>query len=763
MDTNQPVRVRSHASDWIPALANTDLFSDLSREELELFAAQMTVINVARGELLIRQDEPADSLYVILQGCFDVARTNQRGETIHLNRLEPGTCVGELALVTGEPRSASVCALEDATVASLGNDAIERIRKDAPQAAARLAQIIFTRLQKSELQQLLYFSDLFKDISPSVLEELESVMELKLWPSGSCLMREGDECDGCYLVVSGRLRVVYRTQGGELRVASELGRGQTAGEMGILTGSKRSASVYAIRDTLTAKLAVESFNRLLHKHPEELVKHFAGNVIKRLWMQTLGTARKPNNVVNFVVIPAGSRIAHAEFSRSLGDCLGQHAPTLYLNSARFDDFMRTPGMAQRTADDPENLNIVRWLNHQESKYRYLVYQADPEPSEWTRRCLRQADRIVLVGEADSSPRRGGIEEMILSEPRYSQLPISLVILNRDTAANYDRTDAWLRDRTVQHHYHACPSNGKDMARLGRLLTGRGVGLVLSGGGARGFAHIGTIRALQEAGIPIDKVGGSSMGSIVAAMAAMEWDYAKMIEEVSTFNYRMDYTFPAVALSSGKNITEQLKKRFGERKIEDLRIGFFCVSTDLSSARQGLHERGLLWKYVRASMAVPGLFPPIIEDNRYLVDGAVFNNMPVDVMRRKDDVGFLIASDVGAPMDMETETTIEGSFSGWLALIRRFKPGARAKAVPSMAKTLIASGVIKSDETNETMKNLADLYLCHPVADVGLLNFHQAQKIAERGYVFARKKVTEWLRENPSRLSEIAREREQASP
>jgi predicted acylesterase/phospholipase RssA len=145
------------------------------------------------------------------------------------------------------------------------------------------------------------------------------------------------------------------------------------------------------------------------------------------------------------------------------------------------------------------------------------------------------------------------------------------------------------------------------------LRAEGVGLVLSGGGARGFAHIGAIRALREAGIPIDKVGGSSMGSIVAGMAALRWDYRTMIDQASDFRYRMDYTYPATA---GNSITRQLKKGFGEQKIEDLWINFFCVSTDLNSARQRVHDQGLLWKYVRASMSVPGLFPPVIEGNSF---------------------------------------------------------------------------------------------------------------------------------------------------
>lgn len=744
MDTNQPSRACSTAFDWIPVLAKAELFADLSRPELEIFATEMQVVSVPQGQLLIRQDDPADTLYVILEGRFDVTRQNDRGETIHLNRLGPGTCFGELALITGERRTASVRASEKATVARLCKDSLERIRRVAPQATARLSQIIVTRLQKAELQNLLYFSDLFKDIGTAVLEDLESAMELMLCPSGAYLMREGEECDGCYLIVSGRLRVTHRRDG-EVQILTELGRGQTVGEIGILTGSRRTATVRAIRDTMVAKLSGESFNRLLQKHPRELVKHFAGNVIKRLWMQTLGTARNQNNVVNIALIPTGNQIPLREFCGRLAECFSKHAPTLHLDSASLDKFLSPRGMAQKPAGDPENLNVVRWLNHQETKYRYLLYQTDSEPSEWTLRCLRQADRVVLVGDTLSSPAKGMIEETLLSDARFRQLPKSLVLLHRQNTGLYDRTQDWLNQRSVLYHYHVCPEDTKDMARLARLLSGKGVGLVLSGGGARGFAHIGAIRALLEAGIPIDKVGGSSMGSIVAAMTALRWDYETMMRQAGAFNYRMDYTFPAVALTSGRNITQQMKTHFGERKIEDLWISFFCVSTDLISSRQRVHHQGPLWKYVRASMSVPGLFPPVIEGSRFLVDGAVFNNIPVDVMRKQDDVGPLIAFDVGAPVDLETETQIDGNFSGWQALVRKFGPAAHRPALPSVTKTLIASWLIKSDEAQESMKNLADYYVRFPMQDFGLLDFDQVTRIAERGYRYANQKIDEWRR------------------
>ncbi len=745
MEAEPADREQRTVLEWLPVLAGMDLFSDLAPSELELLAGKMEFISLSQGQFLIRQDDSGDSLYVILEGRFLVTRRNDQGVEIELNRLDRGNCVGEIALVTGERRSASVGAECDAIVARLGRDALEHARRAAPQVALRLSRILVERLQRAELQNLLFFGDAFKGMSQAVLEDLEAELDLMLCPSGAYLMREGDECDGSYLVVSGRLRVTQQYAGGETRIATALGRGQTVGESGMLTGGKRTATVFAIRDTLLAKLSVEAFERLIRKHPQALVKHFAGAVINRLRTQTLGKARDKQSVVTIALVPAGDNIPLADFSRRLAEAMSSHGATLLLHSGALGEYLCAKDIAQTPLDDPDNLSITRWLNHQESFFRYILYQSDGGPSEWTKRCLRQADRVLLVGDADSPPRKGAIEDRLLSDPGYRQLPKSLVILHRGQHA-CEGTEAWLRERDLHCHYHVCPSDAQDMARLGRLASGKGVGLVLSGGGARGFAHIGAIRALREAGIPIDKVGGSSMGSIVAGMTALRWDYWTMIDQACAFNYRMDYTFPAVALTAGTGITRQLKKGFGERRIEDLWINFFCVSTDLNSSRQGVHDQGLLWKYVRASLSVPGLFPPVIEGNRFLVDGAVFNNMPVDVMRRQDDIGPLIAFDVGAPVRLETETPIEGSFSGWQALAHTLKPAERSPALPSLTKTLMASWLIKSEAAKDAMRNLADFYLRFPLQEFGLLDFDRVKDIAERGYAYASEKLAAWERD-----------------
>lgn len=741
---------RSAVTDWIPFLARTELFSTLSPSELLLLTEKMDLITLPQGRQLIREGSAGNRLYVALEGELEITQTTEHGDEVRLRRVGPGGSVGELALLTGERRSASVRAHTAAVVTSLGRDAIERLRLEHPETCARFAQLLAKRIQMVELASLLYVSGMFQDLSYEALRDLEAELEPMLCPSGERLIEEGEDSDCIYIIVSGRLRVSDPHAPGGYRVISELGRGQAVGEMGVLTGRKRAATVTAMRDTLVARLSAEAFKRLLRRHPEAMVAQFAGRVIDRLWLETLGRSRAQHTVVSIAFIPITDGVRLPELCGRIAQALRRHGSTLHLSSGRLDELLCRKGIAQTPANEPDSVNIARWLNRQESEYRHIVYETDPWPSEWTQRCLRQADRILLVADGDSRASEGGVEALLSSDPRYRHLPRSLVIVHGSAQGPLRNTAAWLNQRELRAHYHLARSEPADYTRLARLLSGNGVGLVLSGGGARGFAHIGAIRALREAEIPIDRVGGSSIGAIIGAMTALRWDYETMLREARSFNYRLDYTYPMVALTAGKTLTRQLRSKFGDQRIEDLWINFFCVSTDLNSSHQCLHDRGPVWKYVRASASVPGLYPPVIEGERFLIDGGVANNLPVDVMRGFEDIGRVIAFDVSAPDRLATEHAIEGSLSGWKILALRLNPFRPTPSLPGLAKTLILAALTKNAGSADQKRNMADHYLRFPLEDYGLLEFGKVRQIAERGYAHARAQIREWNAGRPDK-------------
>src|SRR5260370_5499619 len=261
----------------------------------------------------------------------------------------------------------------------------------------------------------------------------------------------------------------------------------------------------------------------------------------------------------------------------------------------------------------------------------------------------------------------------------------------------------------------------DSGRCWVLWARRGVGLVLSGGGARGFAHLGIIRALREARIPIDFVGGVSIGAIVAAGVAMGWSddemrqrYRRCFVDTNPVN---DYTFPLIALTRGRKVTRLLQNEYGDTHIEDLRQPFFCISANLTTGSAFEHRAGPVAQALRASVAIPGVMPPVFRGNHILVDGATINNLPVDVMQRHAP-GLVIGSDVGA----------DNAHKGKRRL--------------TIFRILMYSGLVNSSASAAAQRKLAAVLLMPPLANVDLLNLPSFVRAIEAGYAYARKTLEE---------------------
>jgi NTE family protein len=280
------------------------------------------------------------------------------------------------------------------------------------------------------------------------------------------------------------------------------------------------------------------------------------------------------------------------------------------------------------------------------------------------------------------------------------------------------------------HMHVREGRAADLGFLSRMVGGRAIGMVCAGGGARGFAHIGVIRALREAGIPIDLVGGTSMGAIVAAGAAFEWDDAELLERMhhvfGTNNPVNDYTLPIIALVRGQKVAKRLRHHFGELTMESTWRPFFAVSTNLTTCLAHVHDSGPIWRALRATSALPGILPPMIENGEILVDGAVMNNFPVDIMqfrRRGPVIG------VDMPTDHGFVSTI-GDFEE-LSAYHRFQ-GRRTHPVNVFS---VISRTATASSLNHTLRarELADLVIAPDVRHVGLLHWHALRSTADAAY------------------------------
>ncbi len=570
--------------------------------------------------------------------------------------------------------------------------------------------------------------------------EIESLLSWVYLSTDDILFEQGDIGDSLYVIMHGRLRVIVEA-GGVREIVREVASGEIIGEMALITDEPRSATLQAVRDTRLVKLSKASFERLIIRHPQVMMQ-IARIQSKRV---RLLSVRAPHSttLVTLAVIPTSKDVPLADFCQRLVAELSTHGSCLHLNRQRLEREMQMGALW----DNENDSMIVAWLSEQEMNYRFIIYESDSSPSPWTSRCLRQADHILIVGQANSNPELGEIE---LEMRRMSHVRKSLLLLHPNGRQLPVATNKWLTPRQVERHYHLRWNIERDFQRIARLLTGNGVGLVLSSGGARGLAHIGVIRALEETGIPIDMVGGTSQGSWISGMYAMGYDYDTMMsvgKEVMSKVGRLNYTLPIVSLLTGHTMTKALKMLFGDQLIEDLWLNYFCVSANLTHGKMMVHESGPLWKYVRASSALPGILPPLVDNNELLIDGVTVNNLPTDVMRRHIENGTVFASNIMPQMErvgsLSKKEQYGGSLSGWRVLWRRLNPFTKSMNVPSIADIISLSMVLSNRNTVDKRGKMTDFQIDLDVRPYGILDYHAFDALVEIGYRSAQEKMAEW--------------------
>jgi NTE family protein len=174
-----------------------------------------------------------------------------------------------------------------------------------------------------------------------------------------------------------------------------------------------------------------------------------------------------------------------------------------------------------------------------------------------------------------------------------------------------------------------------------------IGLALGAGGARGFAHIGVIQALEKAGIPIDAIAGSSMGSVIGAFYAsgMETRYMELLATNLKRKHWIDFTVPKIGFVLGNKVTDMLQLLTKKMNIEDGKVPLSIVATDVEKGERVVFRQGPMYKAIRSSISIPGIFVPYEYDGRVLVDGGVIDRVPISACRDMS-VDLVIAVDVG---------------------------------------------------------------------------------------------------------------------
>jgi predicted acylesterase/phospholipase RssA/CRP-like cAMP-binding protein len=597
----------------------------------------------------------------------------------------------------------------------------------------------------SRLLAALRRSSLFHSLSDEELAALDVQTLPVALMSGEVLFRQGDPGDSLYIVISGRLVVSHRSDDHTERIVAELGHGEIVGEMGLVCNEPRSATVVASRDTHLARLTAAGLDCLSAKYAPPIYSAIVRQLAVRLRNETAGThTRRPARIC--VAIAGLSRdVPVAAFTECLTDELSRTQTALRLNSGLVDGLFGIAGAAQSRPEDSSHARLADWLSGHETLYRKLVYEADAFDSNWTARCLRQADVILLVARSRDAPAQGRARADELARFGVSEKPTVLVLLQDGESSPPRGSREWTRSVNVPRHFHVRMDTRRDFARLARFLNDRSVGLTLGGGFARGIGHIGVIRAIRELDIPIDFVGGTSMGAIIAGQCAFEWDWREMLEITcrrSPEAFKRDYTLPVVSFLSGRKFSRVITSIAGDLDIEDAWLPFFCVSASLTRAEMKVHSSGNAARSVIASSRAPGLFPPVSWDDELLVDGGIVNMVPSDVMRDFVGQGTVMSVDVSPAVEYG-KPDFGLSFSGWQALRRRFRPFSGSERIPGMME-LMMRAMEFGRAPSARLKHRADAYLTLPLGGFRYRDFHRGAEMADISYRFAMSYFEKWL-------------------
>ncbi|KAL9108082.1 MAG: hypothetical protein Q9227_007057 [Pyrenula ochraceoflavens] len=712
-----------------------------------------------------------------------LSKNRKRQGRTSLFLIKPGGIAGYVGTLSSARSVTDVTAKTDVYVGFLPRASLERVAEKFPIVLLTMAKRLTSLL-------------------PRLLLHIDFALEWVQVNAGQVLHHQGDESDAIYIVLNGRLRGVLEDVNGKMKVAGEYGQGESIGELEVMTESARPSTLHAIRDTELAKFPRSLFNSLAQENPgitiqiSKLIAQRMRALIDDPLLEK-GTERDNNkinaavNLRTVAILPVTAGVPVVEFGNRLLTALSQIGVANGVTSLNQSAILNHLG--RHAFSRMGKLKLAQYLADLEEKYGMVLYIADTNVNApWTQTCISQADCILLVGLAEGSPSIGEYERFLLGMKTTARK--ELVLLHVERYSHPGLTRKWLRNRmwiNGGHHHiqmsfrtapEATPHSQTrrfgsaikqrvqilqaeiqkytsrrvrqtplyspdtpfkgDFHRLARRLCGKSVGLVLGGGGARGIAQIGVIRALEEAGIPIDIVGGTSIGAFIGALYARDADVVPMYGRAKKFAGRMgsmwrfalDLTYPSASYTTGHEFNRGIFKTFGDSQIEDFWLDFYCNTTNISKSRSEIHSSGYVWRYVRASMSLAGLIPPLCDEGSMLLDGGYIDNLTVAHMKSLGaDVVFAI--DVGS-LDDDVPQGFGDSLSGFWSVLNRWNPFSSYPNPPTLSEIQARLAYVSSVDALERAKTTPGcVYMRPPIDAYGTLDFARFDEIYQVGYEY----------------------------
>ncbi|PIE36256.1 hypothetical protein CSA56_00790 [candidate division KSB3 bacterium] len=550
------------------------------------------------------------------------------------------------------------------------------------------------------LQQIPLFASLSKDARDFISRRLKE----EIFLSGEVIVRQGDTGDSLFIITRGLVQVTKREKDGTSHELARLQNGDYFGEMSLLAGQPRMADITAITETTTFILFKEDIDAILQEYPTIAV-HFSKVLSKRLRnvSKLRSIAKQSDHVIllysryvepqlqsvlmfnlaasftrelmqRVLLIDIGSRVEHLSmlfhsalppFERFIqqdilngGDatpCIIPHRCGFHVLPLAIDVQNRPQGLEKSLSPLVEALR---------REYDYILINCPTDITVLSRTALEQSDLIVYLTPTSNNAIQRCKKDADMFAQGYGETNNLLIgILREEQQLNFSGrlleenltphkfvsihlnnsvTERFLRTGRPFVYEHPRSNISRSLQQLTRKIGRVRVGLALGSGAARGFAHAGVLKVLEEQDIPINMITGASMGAFVGGFYAAGVSASELEEMVLSYRNKrkvrrtiFDITLPLYGFSKGTHLAKFMRNRLGDITFDQLDIPFVAVATDISNGSEIVLRHGVVWKALRASGSVPVLFEPYELDGRYLIDGGITNPLPTDILIEQD--------------------------------------------------------------------------------------------------------------------------------
>jgi NTE family protein len=536
---------------------------------------------------------------------------------------------------------------------------------------------------KQDLRQIPFFAEL----EDHVIDAISRRLQREHYHKGAIVFAEDEPGDCMYIIESGQVKIVSDKTGRE-KIYNYLGPGNFFGEMALLLGEKRSATVRVVIDADLLVLRQHDLEELLQQHPA-----IALMMTRELGRRLGRSQQSPILREEFNIVAAMGRAAPT-LARHLAQVTGEEVCLFDLgglaNVTLNQHTLNQANVVLVRGQLTDTENLASELSRLVDQFYWVLLCVAPYETPLTLKAMELADISVQVGD---------------EEPE------------------------WLKSIAPKGLWHA-NSNDKSIQRLARRIAQRVVGIALSSGNARGMAHIGVLRVLEQEGIPIDMIAGTSAGAVFGSLYAAGLPFDQIVafaEDVQNkYNFISGFRFwdfripPRTGIIKGNMVLNHFRKTLSNKTFDDLTIPMYIIACDLISGEEIVFDRGPVADAVRASMSVIGVLEPAPVAGRFLIDGGSVNPVPTQLLADRG-ANIILASSVIPSLEDRLHR-------------RELK---REGKIPNAIGIIMGAMEIMESEIIRTRMGPVDVLISPNIARYGTFEYDKAREFIQRGEEAAR--------------------------